>query len=122
MDARPLPDKQPARLAPLTTDEIASYVVTAVWAPSVHNTQPWHFTADGQQISLHADAGRQLHVTDPDGRDWLRESIRIQMSDGAYPQLILRLGTVIQAATSVRRAPDDVLSASDSEHLCISNE
>ena len=42
-----------------------------MWAPSVHNTQPWRFTAVGQQISLHADAGRQLMVADPDGREMM---------------------------------------------------
>src|SRR5690349_5230150 len=67
----PLPDRQ-ACLPPLTADEIARYVVTAaVWAPSVHNTQPWQFTACGQQIGLHADAGRQLTVADPDGREMM---------------------------------------------------
>ena len=43
----------------------------AVWAPSVHNTQPWWFTADGQEISLHADADRQLMVADPGGREMM---------------------------------------------------
>jgi hypothetical protein len=58
---------------PTTTDEIASYVVAqALWAPSVHNTQPWRFTVDGeQQLSLHADADRQLAVADPDGREMM---------------------------------------------------
>jgi hypothetical protein len=58
---------------PMTAEEIARYVVTrAVWAPSVHNTQPWRFTADGgTQISLHADASRRLGVADPDGREMM---------------------------------------------------
>lgn len=57
----------------MTTDEIVRYVVArAVWAPSVHNTQPWRFTVDGgQRISLHADADRRLTTADPDGREMM---------------------------------------------------
>ena len=42
-----------------------------MWAPSVHNTQPWWFGTDGQAISLYADASRQLTVADPSGREML---------------------------------------------------
>src|SRR6266567_8877481 len=59
---------------PMTAEQVARYVVTeAVWAPSVHNTQPWRFTVDGgsasPRISLHADPERRLAVADPDGRE-----------------------------------------------------
>ena len=56
----------------MTAEEIAEYVVAkAVWAPSVHNTQPWRFTVSGQQIGLHADGDRRLVVADPNGREML---------------------------------------------------
>lgn len=55
---------------PMTAGQVVRYVVAeAVWAPSVHNTQPWRFTVDGEQICLYADTGRQLVATDPDGRE-----------------------------------------------------
>ena len=57
----------------MTAEEIVRYVVArAVWAPSVHNTQPWRFTADGgPQVSLHADDSRRLAAADPDGREMM---------------------------------------------------
>jgi hypothetical protein len=72
-----------------------------------------------QRILLTASASgaaAALH-TQPLELDWLRESIRTQVSDGAYPQLILRFGTVIQTEASIRRPPDDVLSTNDSEDI-----
>lgn len=158
MGDSPLPDGQPPRLAPLTADEIARYVVTAaVWAPSVHtHGRGWglpplsitpRFRAAGvaavlttahdcpvdwigaglalQRILLTAStwgvAAAALH-TQPLELGWLRESIRTPVSDGAYPQLVLRFGTVIQAAASVRRPPGDVLSGSGGEHHGSSHE
>jgi nitroreductase len=72
MDILPLPGESLVGPQPLTAEEIAAYVVgAAVWAPSVHNTQPWWFSARRQEISLQADAGRQLMVADPHGREMM---------------------------------------------------
>jgi hypothetical protein len=58
--------------APPTAAQITAYLVgAAIWAPSVHNTQPWWFTADRGGIGLYADCGRQLSVADPDGREMM---------------------------------------------------
>jgi nitroreductase len=37
-------------------------------APSVHNTQPWHFEIGPGSFDLHVDRSRQLHSLDPTGR------------------------------------------------------
>jgi len=51
---------------------LAPYIVSqAVWAPSVHNTQPWWFSADPGGLCLYADQARQLAAADPDGREML---------------------------------------------------
>ena len=41
---------------------------TAGSAPSIHNTQPWHWRVDGDVLDLYAEPARQLPTTDPDGR------------------------------------------------------
>ncbi len=58
-----------------TAEEIRAVVRTAVeaavWAPSVHNTQPWSFAISGDEIGIHADVDRRLQFQDPAGREML---------------------------------------------------
>jgi hypothetical protein len=67
-----IPAERCAERPSVTADEVAAYVVgTAIWAPSVHNTQPWWFATRGAELALHADRQRQLGVADPLGREML---------------------------------------------------
>lgn len=42
--------------------------VTAGYAPSIHNTQPWRWRVLPDRLQLFAERSRQLAATDPDGR------------------------------------------------------
>jgi nitroreductase len=51
-----------------STQQLEAAAQVAVYAPSVFNTQPWHWRITGNTMELSAEPGRQLHSTDPDGR------------------------------------------------------
>lgn len=67
-----------------SSDDYAFALDVAVRAPSLHNTQPWHWTITETGLDLHADRERQLAVTDLDGHGLL-------LSCGAGLQFV-RLG------------------------------
>ncbi|MGY2128200.1 Acg family FMN-binding oxidoreductase [Blastococcus sp. SYSU DS0617] len=48
--------------------EWAQVVGAATRAPSIHNTQPWRFTATTDQLDVFLDPARALPVLDPTGR------------------------------------------------------
>jgi hypothetical protein len=49
--------------------DLVTAVEDSLRAPSVHNTQPWRWRFRGAGVELHADCGRRLTATDPEGRD-----------------------------------------------------
>jgi nitroreductase len=54
----------------MTPDQLRTAIAAAVRAPSVHNSQPWHFSLDAQgSLLVHADRRRQLVAQDPEGRE-----------------------------------------------------
>ena len=63
-------------------------------------------TAYGVAVALHS---QPLELA------WLREVIRSELSDAAYPHLVLRIGMVTQVAVGVRRDPADVLLSSSGD-------
>ncbi|MGY1726499.1 Acg family FMN-binding oxidoreductase [Geodermatophilus sp. SYSU D01062] len=57
-DGRPTVDQQ----------EWTRVVEAATRAPSIHNTQPWRFTASGDRLEVRTDPARALPALDPSGR------------------------------------------------------
>ncbi|NJC74053.1 nitroreductase [Planosporangium thailandense] len=50
------------------TDALIAAAEAALRAPSIFNTQPWHWRVAGNALELSADPQRQLPVVDPDHR------------------------------------------------------
>ncbi|AEA24640.1 nitroreductase [Pseudonocardia dioxanivorans CB1190] len=71
----------------------------AVRAPSIHNTQPWRWHVAPGRVELHADPGRRLIATDPDGRDML-------VSCGAALHHLRVALAGVGANTATTRLPD----------------
>ena len=108
-------------LPPLsTTSPFRSAGVVGLLTTAGDRPQDWISAGQAlQRILLTArtwGVAAALH-TQPLEVGWLRESIRTQLSDGAYPQLILRFGAVTQVADSVRRPPGEVLPGTGCEHV-----
>jgi nitroreductase len=49
-------------------DALAEAAAVAGYAPSIHNTQPWHWKIRTGALELWAVPARRLPITDPDGR------------------------------------------------------
>jgi hypothetical protein len=50
------------------TQALDDAVTAAGYAPSILNTQPWHWRLHGDALDLSIDPGRTLQITDPAGR------------------------------------------------------
>ena len=52
-------------------ETICAAMALATRAPSIHNTQPWHWRIGERSVQLYAEPSLHLVHTDPDGRDLL---------------------------------------------------
>ena len=55
----------------VSTEVIKNAVQLACRAPSLHNSQPWHWVVEGSTVHLYRDKDRSLHSTDHSGREAL---------------------------------------------------
>ncbi len=91
------------RAAALTSfrEEIEAVVTAASYAPSIHDTQPWHWLVGDRRLDLFADPSRLLGAVDPDGRQLL-------ISCGAalyYARIALRLRGFVPAVVVLPGGP-----------------
>ncbi|HPX36875.1 MAG TPA: NAD(P)H nitroreductase [Mycobacterium sp.] len=89
-------------------DAIRDVLVLANRAPSVHNSQPWHWRVGPDSLHLYADPSRHLPRIDPDRRDMM-------LSCGAA----LHHCTVALAAAGWRATVDRLPDPSDPHHLAV---
>ena len=73
-------------------------VERASWAPSVHNTQPWHFVVRPDVLELYGDSDRQLGALDRTGRQMV-------ISCGCA-LFNARVGLAAERVVQVERLPD----------------
>jgi hypothetical protein len=81
-------------------------VVAATRAPSIHNTQPWLFTASGDALEVFTDPTRALAVLDPSGRQRI-------ISCGVAVEFAVVALRAAGAEAGVELLPDD----GDADHL-----
>jgi nitroreductase len=81
-----------------TRDDLEAVVAAAVWAPSVHNSQPWSFAITGDEISFRAD-----HLLDALVREAEREGARLTP---VRSQAAIRVLAALTAAAQEVQAQD----------------
>ncbi len=58
------------RLSSRFSDDVVRHLITTAGrAPSLHNSQPWRFRHDGEELELLIDPQRALRVSDPAARE-----------------------------------------------------
>jgi nitroreductase len=85
---------------------IRAALMLAIRAPSVHNSQPWHWVVGRHSVHLFADRDRQLTRTDPDSRD-------LMLSCGAALNHCVVALAALGWATKIHRFPNPA----DADHL-----
>lgn len=86
----------------MNSDQLKSLISAATRAPSGHNTQPWHFTATGNEIVISPDYSRELPAVDGNRRELFislgcaAENLCLQASVLGYAAEVLLAGNNIR--------------------------
>ena len=99
-------DSTPTTASAGVTDVLTHAATVAGYAPSIHNTQPWHWRIHGTTADLYADTSRQLRLADPDRR-------MLTISCG----LALHHARVALAADGIAAEVDHLPTAAERDHL-----
>jgi hypothetical protein len=87
--------------------------IAATRAPSVHNTQPWHFTLTGDVLVVRADPSRRLHVLDPRGRQLTLSggcavlNARVALAAAGYAAVVQRFPDPLDPTVLARITVDE---------------
>ena len=100
-------------------------VVSAVRAPSVHNTQPWRFVLRRGGLDIYADWRRQLRVLDPRGRQLLMScgcalfNARVTLAAAGVPVSVRRAvdSTAAELLASLAVDTELLLPAADDDNI-----
>ena len=85
------------QIGSVSRDALVRATERALRAPSVHNTQPWHWRISEGEVRLYSDRNRQLVGTDPDGRDLViscgvaLHHLRVALADAGVATVTERL-------------------------------
>jgi hypothetical protein len=88
------------------SEVVRDAVTLACHAPSLHNSQPWRWVADGLTVHLHADPSRLIPATDVAGR-------QLMLSCGAVLDHLRVAMTAVGRGSMVEYFPDP----QDPDHL-----
>ncbi|WP_211704217.1 Acg family FMN-binding oxidoreductase [Mycobacterium bohemicum] len=86
--------------AKVPTEQVIRDALTlACRAPSLHNSQPWRWVADGTRLHLWADPRHAMHATDHTGRELILscgavlDHLRVAMAAAGWESVTERLPT-----------------------------
>ena len=97
----------------------------AMFAPSIHNSQPWRFILTKGVLEVHSDRSRQLHVLDPASRQMMIScgcalfNARVALAAAGYASVVERFPEPIRPGLLARLSVLDPYQPPAEELACL---